>query len=154
MLHRSLSHYDPIFHYNGNFTKTSFDAPRAYHGLEEHNGANGDHGKDDQGVQRSLEEQGGDGIASKTSMDGGIAPKMSLDGGIAPKMPFDPLVMPLGPMTRARAKRFKEALLGFVRSHLEGLKSIEDQLESIEDIKQRNIPIDSKLCTILAIDDH
>ncbi|OMO50325.1 reverse transcriptase [Corchorus capsularis] len=120
------------------------DAQRAYHGLEEHNRANGDHGKDDQGVQGSLEEQGGDGIASKTSMD----------GGIAPKMPFDPLVMPLGPMTRARAKRFKEALLGFVRSHLEGLKSIEDQLESIEDIKQRNIPIDSKLCTILATDGH
>ncbi|OMO71232.1 hypothetical protein CCACVL1_18351 [Corchorus capsularis] len=34
--------------------------------------------------------------------------------------PFDPLAIPQGPMTRARAKRFKEALLGFVRSHLGG----------------------------------
>ncbi|OMO90667.1 Retrotransposon gag protein [Corchorus capsularis] len=32
--------------------------------------------------------------------------------------PMDPLAIPQGPMTRARAKRFKEALLGFVRSDL------------------------------------
>ncbi|OMO57750.1 hypothetical protein CCACVL1_25689 [Corchorus capsularis] len=65
--------------------------------------------------------------------------------------PFDRLAIPLGPMTRAQAKRFKEALLGLVQTHLEGLKSIEDQLESIEDIKPRNIPNDSKLCTLLEI---
>ncbi|OMO89975.1 hypothetical protein CCACVL1_07554 [Corchorus capsularis] len=59
--------------------------------------------------------------------------------------------MPLGPMTRARAKRFKEALLAFVRTHLEGLKSIEDQLKCIEDHKPMNIPNDSKLCTLLEI---
>ncbi|OMO70131.1 reverse transcriptase [Corchorus capsularis] len=35
--------------------------------------------------------------------------------------PFDPLAIPLGPMTRAQTKRFKEALLGLVRTHLGGL---------------------------------
>ena len=71
-----------------------------------------------------------------------------------PKMPFDPLKMPLGPMTRARAKRFKEALFGLIRVHLEELKAIGDHLKPIGDHHQRNIPIDSKLCTMLEIDEH
>ncbi|OMO99822.1 reverse transcriptase [Corchorus capsularis] len=123
------------------FQRRGDDAPRAYHGLEEHNGDDGDHGKDAQGVQGSMDKlKGEDGIA-----------KMPLDDGIAPKMPFDPLKMPLGPMTRARAKKFKDALKSFVRTHLEGLKSIEDQLERIEVDGSKNIPNNSKLCTLLEI---
>ena len=33
-----------------------------------------------------------------------------VDGGMAKEWNVDPLEIPLGPMTRARAKRFKEAL--------------------------------------------
>ncbi|MEI4908173.1 hypothetical protein Q8G40_29245, partial [Klebsiella pneumoniae] len=63
------------------------------------------------------------------------------------------LAIPQGPMTRARAKRFKETLLGFVRSHLEGLESIEDHFENIEVDIPKNIPIDSKLFILLEIDE-
>ena len=34
----------------------------------------------------------------------------TIDGGMAKEWSADPLEFPLGPMTRARAKRFKEAL--------------------------------------------
>ncbi|OMO50706.1 reverse transcriptase [Corchorus capsularis] len=99
-------------------------------------------------LKKKLEEEGG--IANPNSSSMGIAHHTSSDKEKLNR-PFDPLVMPLGSMTRARAKRFKEALLGFVRTHLEGLKSIEDQLKSIEDHKPRNIPNDFKLCTLLEI---
>ncbi|OMO53322.1 reverse transcriptase [Corchorus capsularis] len=125
------------------------DAPRAYHGHEEQNG---DHVGDDQGLQGSMDKlKGEDGIVRFHEDANGIAPKMPLGDEIAPKMPFDPLKMPLGPMTRARAKKFKDALTSFVRTHLEGLKSIEDQLGSIEIDMIKNIPNDSKLCTLLEI---
>ncbi|OMO57356.1 Integrase, catalytic core [Corchorus capsularis] len=108
------------------------DAPRAYHGLEEHNE---DHGEDEQGLQGSkdkLEEHGGCAQLVPSSKE-------------MPKMPFDPLKMPLGPMTRARSKKFKDALTSFVRTHLKDLKSFDED-------KGKNIPIDSKLVTLLAID--
>ncbi|OMP02952.1 hypothetical protein CCACVL1_02655 [Corchorus capsularis] len=119
------------------------DAPRAYHGHEEHNG---DHGGDDQGVQGSMDKlKREDGIAIHREDTNGFAPKMPLGHGDSIKMPFDPLKMPLGPLTRARAKRFKDALMGLVRTHFEGLKSIEDQLGSIEVDIIKKIPNDSKL---------
>ncbi|OMO72799.1 hypothetical protein CCACVL1_17585 [Corchorus capsularis] len=93
------------------------DAPRTYYGLED---KHGEHGKDVQGLQGSMEmhEDHGD-----------------IDDHVpsTKRMPFDPLKMPLGPMTRARAKRFKDALTGLVRTHLEDLKTIEVQLKSFGD---------------------
>ncbi|OMO49962.1 reverse transcriptase [Corchorus capsularis] len=141
------------------------DAPRAYHGLEEHNGANGDHAMDkhenvsdiqeaatvDPGLKGSLEEHGDEGITHDRPLHGAIAYDWAQPGH---NRPFDPLAIPQGLMTRARAKRFKEALLGLVRTHLGGLKSIEDQLESIEDIMPWNTPNDSKPCTLLEIVEH
>ena len=67
-------------------------------------------------------------------------------------MPFDPLKMPLGPMTRARAKRFKNALMGLVRTHLEDLKTIEVQLKSFGDDLGKKLQINYKFITLLAID--
>ncbi|OMO99891.1 hypothetical protein CCACVL1_03563 [Corchorus capsularis] len=156
-----------------------FDALRAYHGLEEHNGAIGDHCSDklgdssevqevvkvDSGLKASLEEHGVEDrpllrevAPSHGTMTGHDRP---LHGSIAQdhtptghNRPMDPLTISQGPMTRARAKRFKEALLGFVRSHLGGLESIEDQLESIEVDITKNIPIDSKVFTLLEINEH
>ncbi|OMO90520.1 reverse transcriptase [Corchorus capsularis] len=148
------------------------DAPRAYHSLEEHIGANEDHVLEIHGdvMNTSLEEHGVGGIASDRPLLGEAAqhrphdrpqpaiayrpshaPSHEASGHNRPShgpsghnQPFDPLAIPQGPMTRARAKRFNEALLGFVRSHLGDLESIEDQLESIEVDITKNIPIDSK----------
>ncbi|OMO57530.1 reverse transcriptase [Corchorus capsularis] len=152
------------------------DAPRAYHGLEEHNGAKGDHASDlhglvsesleevmvDPGLKGSLEEHGGEEIAYDRPSHGPIAHGQALDRPHArpspsharpspshdPAMPkhnrpHDPLAMPSGPMTRARAKCFKDALVGFVRYHLEELKTIEDPLGRFKDHTPRNIPYDS-----------
>ncbi|OMO97609.1 Zinc finger, CCHC-type [Corchorus capsularis] len=149
------------------------DAPRDYHGLEEHNGANDDNASDkhgvvsesledatvDLGLKESLEEHGGVIIAHDRPSHGPIAHGQALDRPHArpspshawpspshdPAMPmhnrpFDPLAIPSGPMTRARAKRFQDALVGFVRSHLEELKTIEDPLDRFEDHTPRNIP--------------
>ncbi|OMO96176.1 hypothetical protein CCACVL1_05056 [Corchorus capsularis] len=113
----------------------------------------------------SLDEHGDEGIVHDWPLHGAIAQDRAHDrpwhGAIAHdraqpghNRPFDPLAIPLGPMTRSRAKRFKEALLGMVRTHLGGLKSIEDQLESIDDIKPWNIANDSKPCTLLEIVEH
>ncbi|OMO84802.1 S-locus glycoprotein [Corchorus capsularis] len=182
-------------------SKIPFYAPRAYHGLEEHNGANGDHVSDkhgdvmdvqedvkvDPGLNASLEEHVVGGITCDRPLLGEAAQhrphNQPLDrpshapphgatghnrpshgastghnrpshGASAHNRPMDLLVIPQGPMTRVRAKRFKEALLGFVRSHLGGLESIEEQLESIEVDITKNIPIDSKIFTLLEIDDH
>ncbi|OMO71179.1 hypothetical protein CCACVL1_18394 [Corchorus capsularis] len=63
------------------------DAPRAYHGFEEHNGANGDHASDklgdvsdiqeaamvDPGLKGSMEEHGEDANAQDRPLHGGIA---------------------------------------------------------------------------------
>ena len=117
------------------------DALRAYQGHQEDYE---DHGEDEHGVQGSME---------KHEDQGDITQHVSSTKEM-PKMPFDPLKMPLGPMTRARAKRFKEALLGLIRVHLEELKAIGDHLKPIGDHHQRNIPIDSKLCILLEIDEH
>ncbi|OMO69408.1 hypothetical protein CCACVL1_19521 [Corchorus capsularis] len=83
-----------------------------------------------------------------------ISLKERMESQITKKMPFDPLKMLLGLMTRERAKKFKDALTSFVRTHLEGLKAIEDQLKSFEIVKDKNIPNDSKLLTLLAIVEH
>ncbi|OMO49806.1 hypothetical protein CCACVL1_30798 [Corchorus capsularis] len=74
------------------------DAPRTYHGLED---SNGEHGKDVQGLQGSM----------KMREDHG-----DIDDHVpsTKRMPFHPLKMPLGSMTRARAKKFKDALMGLV----------------------------------------
>ncbi|MEI4908081.1 hypothetical protein Q8G40_28770, partial [Klebsiella pneumoniae] len=66
-----------------------------------------------------------------------------------PKLPFDPLKIPLGPMTRARAKRFKEALMGLVRVHLEDMKFLEDQLKTFGDDLSKEKPPKVKLITLL-----
>ncbi|OMO62190.1 Homocysteine S-methyltransferase [Corchorus capsularis] len=121
------------------FPSEDGDAPRAYHGLEEHNG---DHGEDEQGLQGSKD---------KLEEHGGCAQLVPISKEMT-KMPFDPLKMPLGPMTRARAKKFKDALTSFVQTHLEELKTIEVQLKSFDEDKGKNVPIDSKLVTLLAID--
>ncbi|OMO55271.1 Pectinesterase, catalytic [Corchorus capsularis] len=155
----------------------------AYHGLEEHNGAIGDHvldklgdvleiqedATDDPGLNTSLAEQGVEdrppshGATSHDRPTNGTSHRTSHEpsghnrpshGPSGHNRPFDPLAIPQGPMTRARAKRFKETLLGFVRSHLGGLESIEDHLEGIKVDITKNIPIDSKLFTLLEIDEH
>ncbi|OMO51309.1 hypothetical protein CCACVL1_29867 [Corchorus capsularis] len=138
------------------------DALRAYHGLEGHMGANEDH---EDVIDASLEEHG-DGGTSDRPLLGEAAqhrPRdMDMTGYNRPNnsampghnRPRDPLSMPLGPITRARAKRFKEALVGFIRSHLEEIKIIEDSLGRFEDHTTRNIPNDSMLCTLLSIDEH
>ncbi|OMO58597.1 hypothetical protein CCACVL1_25427 [Corchorus capsularis] len=155
------------------------DAPRAYHGLEEHIGANEDQGDV---IDASLEEHGvgstcdrpllgeaaqhrpHDRPSHATSHEATSHNRPSLGAptghnrtSIGPSgqdRPFDPLAIPQGPMTRAQAKRFKEALLGFVRSHLGGLESIEEHLEGIVVDITKNIPIDSKVFTLFEIDEH
>ncbi|OMO51981.1 reverse transcriptase [Corchorus capsularis] len=144
------------------------DAPRAYHGLEEHIGANEDQGDV---IDASLEEHGVGGTSdrpllgeaaqhrphdrpSHATSHGATGHNRPSIGPSGQDRPFDPLAIPQGPMTRARAKRFKEALLGFVRSHLGGLESIEEHLEGIEVDITKNIPIDSKVFTLLEIDEH
>ncbi|OMP05110.1 glucan endo-1,3-beta-glucosidase 5-like protein [Corchorus capsularis] len=115
------------------------DAPRAGHGHEEHNG---DHEEDEHGLQGSkdkLEDNGGCAQVVPSSKE-------------LPKMSFDPLKMSLGPMSRARAKKFKDALRSLVRTHLEDLKTIEVQLKSFDEDLGKNIPIDSKLIILLVID--
>ncbi|OMO50156.1 Integrase, catalytic core [Corchorus capsularis] len=112
------------------------DAPRAYHGLEDDNG---DHGKDVQGLQGSMEIHEDHGDIDKH------VPSTK-------KMPFDPLKMPIGPMTRARSKRFKDALMGLVRTHLDDMKTMKVQLKSFGDDLGKKTSIDSKLITLLAID--
>ncbi|OMO89160.1 reverse transcriptase [Corchorus capsularis] len=77
------------------------DAPKAYHRLEDDNG---EHGKDVQGLQGSME--------------------MHEDHGDIDKHVPSTKKMPIGPMTRARAKRFKDALMGLFRTHLEDMKQI------------------------------
>ncbi|OMO99558.1 Retrotransposon gag protein [Corchorus capsularis] len=122
------------------------DASRTYHGLEEHNGAIGDHvldklgdvleiqedATDDPGLNTSLAEQGVEdwppshgatdhdrpthGTPHETSHKPSGHNRPSYGPTHAPSghnRPFDPLAIPQGSMTRARAKRFKEALLGF-----------------------------------------
>ncbi|OMO58408.1 hypothetical protein CCACVL1_25459 [Corchorus capsularis] len=112
------------------------DAPRTFYGLED---KHGELGKDDQGLQGSVDKlKGEDGI--------------TIHQEDAIKMPFDPLKMPLGPMTRARAKRFKDALMGLVRTHLEDLKTIEVQLKSFGDDLGKKLQINYKFITLLAID--
>ncbi|OMO68240.1 reverse transcriptase [Corchorus capsularis] len=73
------------------------DAPRAYHGLEEHNGANGDHTLDklgdvsdileaamvDPGLKGSMEEHGEDAIVQDRPLHGGIAHDRPWHGPIA-----------------------------------------------------------------------
>ncbi|OMO86543.1 hypothetical protein CCACVL1_09570 [Corchorus capsularis] len=111
-----------------------YDAPKAYHGLEEQNG---DHGEDVHGLQGSMD-------------------KLKEDGDIVQVVPSTKEMpkMPLGPMTRARAKRFKDALMGLIRTHLEDLKTIEVQLKSFGDVLSKNIPNDFKLLTLFAIDEQ
>ncbi|OMO57573.1 Integrase, catalytic core [Corchorus capsularis] len=70
------------------------DAPRAYHGLEEHNG---DHGEDEHGRQGSKD---------KLEDHGDIANHVPSTKNI----PIDSKKMPLGLMTRETAKKFKDAL--------------------------------------------
>ncbi|OMO91169.1 reverse transcriptase [Corchorus capsularis] len=118
------------------FQRGGDDAPRAYHGLEDDIGH---HGKNEHGLQGSMD---------KHEDDGDIANHVSS----TKKMPFDQLKMSNGPMTRARAKRFKYALMSLVRTHLDDLKTIEVQLKRFDDDLGKNIPIDSKLITLLAID--
>ncbi|OMO51177.1 putative Zinc finger, BED-type [Corchorus capsularis] len=151
------------------YYQKSIDAPRAYHGLEEHNGAIGDHvldklgdvleiqedATDDPGLNTSLAEQGVEDRPPSHGATGHNRPsRRPTHGPSGHNRPLDPLAIPQGPMTRARAKRFKETLLGFVRSHLGSLESIEDHLESIEVDITKNIPIDSKVFTLLEIDEH
>ncbi|OMO90585.1 hypothetical protein CCACVL1_07338 [Corchorus capsularis] len=105
-----------------------------YHGLEDDYG---EHGNDDQGLQGSVDKfKGEDGIA--------------IHQEDAIKMPFDPLKMPLGPLTRARAKRFKDALMGLVRTHLDEMKTIQVQLKSFDDDLSKKTPIYYK-CSIAGL---
>ncbi|OMO61349.1 hypothetical protein CCACVL1_23592 [Corchorus capsularis] len=112
------------------------DTPRTYHGLED---KHGEHGKDVQGLQGSMKMYGDHG---------------DIDNHVpsTKKMPFDPLKMSNSPMTRARAKRFKDALMGLVRTHLEDLKTIEVQLKSFGDDLGKKLQINYKFITLLAID--
>ncbi|OMO71806.1 hypothetical protein CCACVL1_18063 [Corchorus capsularis] len=135
--HTSLEHKSlkealdaPKAYHGGN------DVPRTYHGLED---KHGEHGKDMHGLHGSMEmhENHGDIVEYVPSTK---------------KMPFDPLKMPLGPMTRARAKRFKDALMGLVRSHLDDMKTIQVQLKSFDDDLSKKTPINYKFITLLAID--
>ncbi|OMO59556.1 Retrotransposon gag protein [Corchorus capsularis] len=112
------------------------DAPRTHHGLEVHNR---DHGEDVHGLQGSMD---------KNEDDGDIANHVSSTN----KMPFDPLKMSNGLMTRARAKRFKDALMGLIRTHLDDMKTIKVQLKRFEDDLVKESTIDPKLITLLAID--
>ncbi|OMP02326.1 hypothetical protein CCACVL1_02832 [Corchorus capsularis] len=112
------------------------DAPRTYYGLED---KHGEHGKDDQGLQGGVDKlKGEDGIA--------------IHQEDAIKMLFDPLKMPLGLMTRARAKRFKDALMGLVRTHLDDMKTIQVQLKSFDDDLSKKTPTNYKFITLFAID--
>ena len=125
-----------------------FDAPRTHHGLEE---LNGDHGEDElirKGGLEKLED------ARNTHKEVSSSLEKVSNSLELPKVPFDPLKKPLGPMTRARAKRFKEALLSLIGVHLEELKAIGVHLKLIGEHHQRNIPINSKLCTLLEIDEY
>ncbi|OMO92388.1 hypothetical protein CCACVL1_06864 [Corchorus capsularis] len=112
------------------------DTPKVDHGLEDDYGVQG---KDVEGLQGSMKMHGehediGDHIPSTKNM------------------PFDPLKLPNGPMTRARAKRFKDVLMGLVRIHLDDMKTIEVQLKSFDDDLSKKMQIDTKLITLLAID--
>ncbi|OMO54515.1 hypothetical protein CCACVL1_27756 [Corchorus capsularis] len=99
----------------------------------------GEHGKDVQGLQGSMEMHEDHGDIDKH------VPSTK-------KMSFDPLKMPISPMTRARAKRFKDALMGLVRTHLIDMKTIEVQLMSFDYDLSKKIPINYKFTTLLAID--
>ncbi|OMO61348.1 hypothetical protein CCACVL1_23591 [Corchorus capsularis] len=112
------------------------DTPRTYHGLED---KHGEHGKDVQGLQGSMKMHGDHG-----DIDNHVPSTKN--------MTFDPLKMPNSPMTRARAKRFKDALMGLVRAHLEDLKTIEVQLKSFVDDLGKKLQINYKFITLLAID--
>ncbi|OMO52111.1 hypothetical protein CCACVL1_29355 [Corchorus capsularis] len=112
------------------------DVPWTHHGLEVHNG---DHGEDVHGLQGSKD---------KHEVDGDIVNHVSS----TKKMLFDPLKMPSGPMTSARAKRFKDALMGLVRTHLDDMKTIEVHLKSFDDDLIKKGTIDFKLLTLIAID--
>ena len=145
------------------------DAPRTHHGLEEHNGDHGGNVHMRQGGLKKLEDARSSLEQVPSSLEQVPSSLEKVPSSLEkvprslekvssslemPKMPFDPLKMPLGPMTRARAKRFKEALFGLIRVHLEEFKAIGDHLKPIGDHQQRNIPIDSKLCILLEIDEH
>ncbi|OMO50487.1 hypothetical protein CCACVL1_30418 [Corchorus capsularis] len=110
------------------------DAPRTYYGLED---KHGEHGKDVQRLQGSM----------KMHEDHGDIDNHVLS---TKKMPFDPLKMLIGPMTRARAKRFKVALMGLVQTHLDDLKTIEVQLKRFGDDLGKKLQINYKFITLLA----
>ncbi|OMO88266.1 hypothetical protein CCACVL1_08494 [Corchorus capsularis] len=52
--------------------------------------------------------------------------------------------MALGSMTRARAKRFKDSIMGLVRTHLDDMKTIQVQLKSFDDDLSKKTPINYK----------
>ncbi|OMO93852.1 reverse transcriptase [Corchorus capsularis] len=106
------------------------DAPRAYHGHEEHNGGHGEDEHMRQGSKDMIQDQG-------------VCASHDSSFKEMPKMPFNPLKMPLGPMTRARAKKFKDALTSLDRTHLEDLKTIEQLtiaglIEDLRPTKEEN----------------
>ncbi|OMO92563.1 Integrase, catalytic core [Corchorus capsularis] len=112
---------------------------RAYHGLEEHNGAIGDHVSDkhedvleiqedatiDPRLNTSLAEEGVEAIIherppshgaighdrpSHGTSHGATGHNRPSHGPSGHNRPFDPLAIPQGPMTRARAKRTRSRL--------------------------------------------
>ena len=59
------------------------------------------------------------------------AQKTASDGGMAKEWSADPLEIPLGPITRARAKRFKEALNVLIQdSQAEGAHGLNSKKET------------------------
>ncbi|OMO63736.1 reverse transcriptase [Corchorus capsularis] len=112
------------------------DAPRTYYGLED---GYREQGMDVQGLQESMKMHG-----DYRDIDNNVSSTK--------KMPFNPLKMPISPMTRARAKRFKDALMGLVQTHLEDLKTIEFQLKNFGDDLGKKLQINYKFITLLAID--
>ncbi|OMO94642.1 hypothetical protein CCACVL1_05896 [Corchorus capsularis] len=112
------------------------DVSKAYHGLEDRYR---EQGKDVQGLQGSMKMHGDHG---------------DIDNHVpsTKKMPFDPLKMLISPMTRARAKRFKDALMGLVRTHLDNMKTIQVQLKSFDDDLSKKTPTNYNFITLLAID--
>ena len=59
------------------------------------------------------------------------APRLCADGSRAKEGSVDPLEVPFGPMTRARAKRFKEALHVLIRdAHVEEARVFNSKKET------------------------
>ncbi|OMO50323.1 hypothetical protein CCACVL1_30507 [Corchorus capsularis] len=117
------------------------EATESKDGNDDENGDDGygKRGKDVQGLQGSMKMHGDHG---------------DIDNHVrsTKKMSFDPLKMLISPMTRVRAKRFKDALMGLVRTDLEDLKTIQVQLKSFDDDLSKKTPINYKFITLLAID--